>query len=80
MKVYLRTSRRRAQSILSGGFTGRVRLYKLPTGKGQVTLQVDLPEEALEPHRSRCEGWIVPAEILNRLARFRFAPDCSGPG
>lgn len=73
MKVYLRTSRQRAESILAGGFAGRVRLYKLPTGRGQVTLEVDLPDEALEPHRHKGEGWTVPAEVLNRLARFRFA-------
>ncbi|GMU56993.1 MAG: hypothetical protein AMXMBFR33_61390 [Candidatus Xenobia bacterium] len=73
MKVYLRTSRARAEAILATGFSGRVRLSRLPTGRGQVTLEVDLPEEALEPHRNKGQGWTVPAEVLNRLARFRFA-------
>ncbi len=73
MKVYHRTSRPKAEAILAAGFSGRVRLSKLPTGRGQVTLEVDLPDEALEPHRNKGQGWTVPAEVLNRLARFRFA-------
>lgn len=73
MKVYHRTSRAKAETILSLGFTGRVRLYKMPTGRGQTVLEIDLPDEALDPHAHRLGGWHVPAEVLNRLARLRFA-------
>lgn len=72
MKIYHRTSREKAEAILDGGFTGRVRVHKIPTGRGKALLEIDLPEEALEPYDHKQGGWHVPAEVLNTLARFRF--------
>lgn len=72
MKVYYRTSRQKAEEILSGGFSGRVRVHKIPTGRGKAMLEIDLPEEALEHHGHKQGGWHLPAEVLNTLARFRF--------
>lgn len=72
MKTYHRTSREKAQAVLTRGFEGRVRLHEMPTGRGKALLEIDLPDEALEPYGHKQGGWHVPAEVLNSLARFRF--------